>query len=805
MPKKPQEVRLNKVIARVNPDINYGLTSQQAKDRLKNGYANSKPDSAEKTVGQIIKENTLTYFNLVFIVLGLCLVAVGLFSQLFFMAVVIINAFIGIIQGLRSKRALAKLNFMAAPNAVVIRDGQRKTVPVEEAVLDDIVIFSAGNQIYADAVVLGGACQVNESQVTGEADEIGKAPGDELFSGSFVVSGQCTARLDKVGSDSFVAKLALETKKAGNKRGGMVFILQRLIKTIGILIVPIGIAFFILQLRIDVPHEQLTRMQVAVGSTVTAIVGMIPEGLYLLVTVALTVSVLRLARSKTLVQDMRCVESLARVDVLCVDKTGTITESRMEVKGAALLEKDRFDDGYVESIMTDYVRNMDSDNETMIALQAFFPNPAKRRAADVMSFSSATKYSGVSFNRDESYILGAPERILNSKYDKYKLEIEKYSSQGYRVLLLAGYGGDMRAPKIDERGVTPIALIMLSNRVREAAPETFRFFASQGVKIIVISGDNPVTVSHIAREAGIEGAEAYIDAAELTTDKKIKRAIHEYVVFGRVTPDQKRKLVRALKKAGHTVAMTGDGVNDVLALKDADCSIAMASGSEVASQVSDIVLLESDFSKMPSVVMEGRRVINNIERSASLFLVRNIFSFLLIILTMILPITYPFYSTMQDSLFGIMLIGFPSFVLALQPNKSIVRGRFMINILKNALPAGLTDFFALAALAYLAYLNDIPRDQVATMSLIIISFVGFLMLFRLCLPLNKMRTALLIAVFLGFTLGALILGQTLFYLSPLHTQNILMTILFCAGSVPVLLILTLLFNKRKPQRPKRTQ
>jgi cation-transporting ATPase E len=797
---KTQAVRLNKVIARVEASVDQGLTNQQARERLKNGYANFKPDSAEKTVLQIFKENTLTYFNLVFAVLGLLLVIVGLFDQLFFMFIVVLNTIIGIIQALRSKAALAKLNFMSAPSATVIREGNRFTVPVDETVLDDIVVFSSGNQIYADAIVLAGQCQMNESQVTGESDEIAKIPGDSLYSGSFVVSGECIARLDKVGRDSFVAQLALESVKSGNKRQGMVEVLQKLIRTIGIIIVPLGIAFFILQLGGDLEHYYRTPMQVAVGAMVTALVGMIPEGLYLLVSVALTVSVLRLARSKTLVQDMRCVESLARVNILCVDKTGTITESRMDVKGAVLLSSTHNHD-QVSAILTDYVRNMAADNETMIALQSFYSNPARRKAQKVMSFSSATKYSGVAFAPGESYLLGAPERILGAEYVKYKAEIDKHSSKGYRVLLFVHYRGNMEAPRIDSRGATPLALILLSNKIRDGAPETFRFFARQGVKIIVISGDNPVTVSQIAKEAGIEGAEYYIDAAELTTDKKIKRAISEYTVFGRVTPDQKRKLVRALKRIGHTVAMTGDGVNDVLALKDADCSIAMASGSEVASQVSDIVLLESDFSKMPEVVMEGRRVINNIERSASLFLVRNIHSFLLILITMLLPLSFPFYLPMQDSLFGAVLIGFPSFVLALQPNKSIVRGKFLTNIFRTALPAGLTNVLILTGLLYYAYVNELPRDQVATMSLFIIGFVGYLMLLRLCLPFNPLRITLLVAVFIGFVggvflpFGASTLGQEVFQLTPLTGANIGLTAICLAISIPVQLVLTLIFDR----------
>ena len=788
MAKKVMAVRLNKVVSRVDAPADYGLTKTQARERLENGYANHRPESAEKTVGQILKSNIFTYFNLVFALLAVCIIAVGSYNDLTFMPIIITNCIIGIVQELRSKRALAKLVFISAPHATVIRDRERISVPAEETVLDDIAVFSAGNQIYADAIVVSGECQVNEALVTGEADEITKTPGDTLLSGSFIVSGECISRLDKVGRDSFVAQLTLEAKKTSGKHSGMVSVLQRLVLVIGILIVPIGAALFYQQLR----HPDIL-FQDAVTATIAALVGMIPEGLYLLVSVALTVSVLRLARRRTLVHEMKCVESLARVDVLCVDKTGTITEPRMDVKGVALLCEDRFNNDDITMIMTDYVGSMPADNETMVALQSYFPNDPKRRTRKIMPFSSATKYSGVSFHSDESYLLGAPEKILLSEYEKSRAEIEKYSAQGYRVLLLALYDGDINQ-KLNEKLVMPLALMLLSNRVREAAPDTFRFFAKQGVKIIVISGDNPVTVSQIAREAGIEGAERFVDAAELTTDKKIKRAVGEYIVFGRVTPEQKRRLVRALKARGHTVAMTGDGVNDVLALKDSDCSIAMASGSEVASQVSDIVLLDSDFSAMPTIVMEGRRVINNIERSASLFIVRNVFSFLLALVAIALARQYPFYPA-QLSLFGGMLIGAPSFVLALEPNKNIVRGKFFINVLRSALPAALTDFSALTMLLIFSPRWGIPADDMSTMANYIIAFVGFLMLYKLCRPLNLTRIALIVCMIIGFTGGALLFGD-LFAMTPLSGSQIWITVAFCAACAPVLLILSLIFSNR---------
>ena len=786
-----QTVRLNKVIARVEAPADRGLSRAQAKERLENGYGNTKPDSAEKTIGQIFKSNIFTYLNLVLTTFALCIVLVGSYKDLLFMNVVVINTIIGIVQELRSRRLLSKLSFIATPNAAVIRDGERITVPSDETVQDDIAIFAAGQQIYADATVLAGECNVNEALVTGESDEIVKSAGDILLSGSFIVSGECIARLDRVGRDSFVAQLTLEAKKTkGKLTAGMVSSLRRLVQVIGITMIPVGLTMFIL--RLNQPGVDIMDATVR---TITALVGMVPDGLYLLVSITLTVSIMRLVMKKTLIQERNCVETLARVNVLCVDKTGTITENKMEVKGAVLLNGDKYDANRVNAIMADYVGNMPAENETMQAVSAYFAAPPKRQALKVMPFSSAVKYGGVSFHNNESYLLGAPERILLSGYARYRGEVEKYSAQGYRVLLLALYSGDL-SHKPDESRILPLALVFLSNRVRPEAPGTFKFFTEQGVKIIVISGDNPITVSHISREAGIEGAENYIDAAELTTDRQIKRAVNEYTVFGRVTPDQKRKLVRALKSAGYTVAMTGDGVNDVLALKDANCSIAMASGSEVASQVADIVLLNSDFSAMPAVVMEGRRVINNLQRSASMFLVKNIFSFLLAVVTMALMLPFPLESLTAFTLFNMMLIGAPSFVLALEPNRSIVSGKFIVNVVKSALPAGLTDFAALLALVFVCSNRGISDSEMSTMALIVISFTGFLFLYKLCRPLNLLRIALIVAMVVGFVVGYAILGG-LDWLAPLYRDSIIVTIVFCLAAIPLFLVLTLIFDKKK--------
>ncbi|MEF9971219.1 MAG: cation-translocating P-type ATPase, partial [Oscillospiraceae bacterium] len=673
--KKAEERPQYKEIPECISSAEMGLNAGQVAERLENGCSNVSIDPPSKTVGQIIRTNLLTYFNIVFFALAICVIAVGSWVNLTFMPVVLANSVIGIIQELRSKKMLDKLSIISSPKGVVVRDGARRTVDISETVRDDVVIFATGNQIFADAVVISGECQVNEALMTGEADEIRKNVGDELMSGSFVVSGSVYARLTRVGRDSYVSRLTLESKKSrGQKQSEMMRSLSSLVKWIGIALIPIGTLMAIKE--IAWLHGSV---QSGVVSTVGALVGMIPEGLYLLTSLALVAAVVRLAQRKTLVHDMNCIETLARVDVLCVDKTGTITENKMIVEDICPLCEDRFVADDIRMIMSDYVYAMQDDNDTMAALRKYFTGAPNQTALETLPFTSVKKYGGVSFHQDETYILGAPDVILGEDYSKYSDEIEKYSKKGCRVLLLALYDGKLTDESLTE-DILPLSLVLLANKIRKNAPETFQFFAQQGVSIKVISGDNALTVSEVAKRAGIENAEKYVDARSLTDDRMIREATREFTVFGRVTPDQKRKLVRAMKADGHTVAMTGDGVNDVLALKEADCSVAMASGSDVACQVSHVVLLDSNFGAMPSVVMEGRRVINNIERSAALFLVKNISSFVMALISLVFTFTYP-VTPAQLSLVSVLTIGIPSFVLAMEPNNSLVKGNFMRNVL----------------------------------------------------------------------------------------------------------------------------
>lgn len=773
---------------RFNADIRYGLNSDQVNEYFENGWSNEPVEPPSKTVPEIIKSNLFTYFNLVFAVLAALLILAGSFRNLTFLPVILANLFIGIIQEIRAKNTLDKLSVLNAPKALVVREGRQFSIPAEELVLDDIVIFKAGNQICADAIVVDGEVSVNESLLTGESDEISKKPGDELMSGSFIVSGECYARLDKVGEDSYISKLTLEAKAMNSEeQSEMIRVLDKLVGVVGILIIPIGLLLFGQQFFFSGAS-----FSKSITSMVAAVIGMIPEGLYLLASVALVVSVMRLASKKVLVHDMKCIETLARVNVLCVDKTGTITENTMEVNGEIPM------DGYdsqsmapLKQIISDFASAMSSDNITMKAMKDYFNKPSGRKAVSVSPFSSQFKYSGAAFE-DGSYVLGAPEFVLREDYDNYREQIEQYSSEGYRVLVFGIYDGVIDGKALTGK-VTPLGLVFLSNPIRKEAPETFKYFENQGVEIKVISGDNPVTVSQVALQAGIANADNYIDASTLTTDEAIEDAVLRYTVFGRVTPDQKRKFVRALKKAGRTVAMTGDGVNDVLALKDADCSVAMASGSDAAAQASQLVLLDSNFACMPSIVMEGRRVVNNIEHSASLFLVKNIFSFLLSLFSVCFMINYPLEPS-QISLISMFTIGVPAFFLALQPNKNIIQGHFLSNVLIKALPAGITDFLVVGALVVFGQVFEVGETDISTACTMLLAIVGFVILYNISKPMNALRWCVWGGCIVGLLGCSIYLGD-LFAMRGMSTKCIMLFVVFAIITEPALRYSTILIEK----------
>ncbi|MCI6684747.1 MAG: cation-translocating P-type ATPase [Roseburia faecis] len=768
---------------RIAADPQSGLSAEQVKRRFAQGENNYKVESSTLSVPEIVRSNVCTYFNLVFAVIAVLLAIVGAWSDMLFLPIIVANTCIGIIQEVHSKKVLDKLSILNAPHAVVIRDGKRQEIPADQLVLDDIVEFSAGSQILADAKVVSGELQVNESLITGESDEIEKREGDSLLSGSFVVSGKACARLEKVGKDSYISKLTLQaTKSKKGEQSEMIRSLNYLIMVMGIIIIPIGIALFVQSFIYNEGtfHDSITGM-------VAAIIGMIPEGLYLLTSVALAVSSVRLAQKKVLIHDMKCIETLARVNVLCVDKTGTITEPGMHVYDFSVL--DGADQLEISQLLADFVAAQEKDNATMEALKAHFSNGSGMRAREVYSFSSETKYSGAVMNDGKSYVIGAPEFVLRGQFAQYQEQIATYSSKGYRVLVFAQYEGMLDRKPLTEP-VLPLCFVMLANPIRKGAKETFTYFAENDVDIKVISGDNPLTVSVIAAEAGIVGAERFVDASTLKEKEDYYRAVEEYTVFGRVTPSQKRMLVQALKEHKKTVAMTGDGVNDVLALKDADCSVAMASGSEAASNVAQLVLLDSDFSRMPSVVAEGRRVVNNIERTAALYIVKNIFSMLLAIFSVILMLDYPLEPS-QVSLISMFTIGIPSFVLALEPNKDLIRGHFLTNVLVRALPAGLTDFIVVSGLVIFCREFQVDLDCLSTSCTILVAIVGFMILHRIARPMNTGHIVMLVGVIAGWIL-CMLFGGSFFGITGISKQCEMLMVIFAIITEPVLRYLSLI-------------
>lgn len=752
------------------------------------GWTNRAVESASKTTKEIIHENVYTYFNLIFAVLAVLLCIAGSFRDLTFLPVIIANTLIGIIQEVRAKQVLDKLSMLNAPRSAVVRDGKKKIVDSEELVLDDIVIFKAGSQVCADAEVCAGEVQVNESLLTGESDEITKRRGDKLMSGSFIVSGQCHARLDKVGEDSYIAKLTLQAKEMQEgEQSEMIRSLDKLVKYVGVAIIPIGIILFCQSF-----FFQNDGFRSSVAAMVAAVIGMIPEGLYLLASVALAVSSVRLAQKKVLLHDMKCIETLARVDVLCVDKTGTITENTMKVQD--VIETDEYDGRTMEPLsmlIGDFAAAMTPDNITMAAIKEYFKQGTGKRAVSKTGFSSASKYSSVTFS-DAAYVLGAPEFVLKEDYAERADTITELASDGTRVLVFGTYDGIPDGKPL-ARPVTPLGYILLANPIRDAAKETFQYFAEQGVEVKVISGDNPVTVSKVAAQAGIENAEHYVDASTLQTPEEMKKAVLGNTVFGRVTPNQKRQFVQILKDAGHTVAMTGDGVNDILALKDADCSIAMASGSEAAAQASQLVLLESDFSCMPQVVLEGRRVVNNIQRSASLFLVKNIFSFLLSLISFVFMFSYPLEPS-QISLISMFTIGIPAFFLAMEPNKNIIKGHFLTNVFLKALPAAITDAVAVGALVIFGRTFGVNSTDISTAATMLLAIVGFMILYKISAPMNKIRAGILGGCILGLLFCSIYLND-LFAITGMTTECVMLFVVFAIATEPVLRYLTLLVGK----------
>lgn len=772
-----------KKIERYKANIIKGLTNDQVINRLNEGLVNYDTTIPTKSIKQIVASHIFTLFNLINVLLAVAVLTVGSYKNVMFLGVIFCNIVIGTIQEIRSKKIIDKLSLISNSKVKILRDGETTEIDINNIVLDDIILFELGNQVVVDSYILEGNVEVNESFITGESDSIIKKKGDMLLSGSFIVSGKCICRVEHIGNDNYTSLISSEAKYIKKINSEIMNSLNKIIKFVSFVIFPVGILLFLQQLSIDG-----NTIQNAVISTVAALVGMIPEGLVLLTSTVLAVSVIRLGKYNVLVQELFCIEILSRVDTLCLDKTGTLTEGRLEVVDIVKYNSDY----NVKEILSALSSSFSVVNPTLEAIVEKFHEKTSYEVENVFDFSSEKKYSAVTFKNKGTFIIGAPEFILEEMpYDLKKL-IDDYASK-YRVILLA------HSKSNDIKKNVPIALILIKDRIRKSAPKTLEYFKNEGVDIKIISGDNPLTVYNVASECGLSDKK-YIDARTLLTDSALKEALIEYDIFGRVTPIQKKKIILLLKELGHTVAMTGDGVNDVLALREADCSIALSNGSEVTRNVSQLVLLDSDFSSMPKVVLEGRRTINNIERSSTLFLVKTLYSLILSILFIFISRPYPFMP-IQLTLTSVVTIGIPSFVLALEPNKDRIKGNFFFNVIGRAIPTALTIICNIIVIMIVSDLLKFSFSQSSTLCVILTGFTGFTLLFHLCYPFNQIRFILFVSMSLIFILGVVGLRElfSLTILTPymIILMSVLMFITYFVTGVLNKLVARIIDKKRK--------
>ena len=665
----------------MNEDRIKGLTDKEIQERIDKKQVNFDTSVPTKSIKQIIIDNFFTLFNILNLLLGIAIFAVGSYKNMLFLGIVIINTAISTIQEIHSKRVIDKLSILSSSKVKAIRNGKKQEISINNIVLDDVLEFNTGNQIPTDCTILNGEVLVNESFITGEPDSITKKENDTILSGSYIVSGKCFAKVIHIGEENYTSKISKGAKYVKKVKSEIMGSLNKIIKFLTVIIIPIGLALFLSQYFL-----QGASLKDAVVQTVAAIIGMIPEGLVLLTSTVLAVSVIRLSKSKVLVQDLYCIETLARVDTLCLDKTGTLTEGSMEVEDYIPKNVSKEE---IENILANLACFSDDENATMLALKEKFNNVRdKFEVSKKFPFSSDKKWSGISFNNKGTYILGAPEFVLGNLFEEYKKEINEYAKD-FRVLALIHVRNDFDGKNIPDSKEL-LGFVFLLDKIRNDANKTLKYFKDQGVTIKIISGDNPITVSKIAKRVGVDNYQNYIDMSKVSEDEDLKEIATNYTIFGRVSPTQKEGLVKSLQSKGKTVAMTGDGVNDVLALKASDCSIAMANGSDATKNISQLVLLDSNFSSMPKVVLEGRRTINNIQRSASLFLVKTIYSCIFAIMFLIMQEEYPF-EPIQLTLVSVITIGIPSFMLALEPNKERIKGNFLNNVISKALPTAITN------------------------------------------------------------------------------------------------------------------
>lgn len=708
---------------RLNINIKNGLSSDEVIRRINEGKVNTSNKDNSKSYKQIIADNTFTLFNLVNIVLASLVAITGSFKNLFFIGIVLLNVAIGIIQEIRAKKILDKITLLVSTKVKVLRDGKEQTIEMDQVVIDDIVVLSTGNQVVADSILKEGYLEVNESLLTGESDIVKKVPGDFIYSGSFITSGSAKVQVENVGEDNYASKISEKAKEFKKYKSEINDSLNKILKFVSIIILPVGIILFSKSYFING-----LGFNKSILSTTAALIGMVPEGLMLLTSISLAVGAINLAKKRTLVQELNCLESLARIDVLCLDKTGTITEGKMEVKDIVIIDKDY----YVNEIMGNLVSSLNDDNFTFLAIKDKFDKNDNFNLIKSIPFSSQRKYSGAVFE-EGTYIMGAYEFIFKEKDKNIIKKIQNYSKQGNRVLVLAKSSDESLSD------VKLISIILIVDKIREGAKQTLEYFKEQGVDIKIISGDNHITVSEIAKRVGLQNAHKCVDATTLKNKKDIEEASKNYSVFGRVTPEQKKELVSALKGNGHVVAMTGDGVNDVMALKEANCSIAMANGSDVAKSASNLVLLDNDFGSLPFVLYEGRRVINNIEKVASLFLNKTIYSILLAIIIALINVPYPFVPV-QLSVISAFSIGLPSFIFALEPNRNKVKGNFLQKVLDNSLPNGIAVLICILVIMYQSILN-IPEYELSRLYVYVIAINGLIVMFKVSKPFTLLKTA----------------------------------------------------------------
>lgn len=759
-----------------------GLTHKEVEEKIKQGKTNKVKIKTNESILKIIRKNIFTYFNLIFLILTILLITAHSYRNLTFLGIIIINVLIGIIQQIRSKITLDKLSLLDKNKYVVIRDENEEVVDSDNLVEGDLIILEAGKQIPADAVVVSGKLYVNESLLTGEQDEIEKEVNSKLMSGSFVVAGKATVQLTNVGDESFSAKIMKESKKIKETKSEMISAIDNIVKFAGIIIIPIGMLLFISAYVVNG-----SGYKDSVNSMVSALLGMIPEGLYLLTTVALALSSMKLAQKKILLHDMKSIESLARADVLCVDKTGTITNNTMKIldifdKKENSIIKNKENIGI--EILAKYINTIEDTNITMDAIKEQLKGISSEKLSNIKreNFNSKNKFSFVKIDENITYKLGAPEILLNNEYEEL---ISKRTKNGERVIAF-----------VEEKNneVIPILFISLKNEIRKNAKEIFEFFDNRQVQIRVISGDNPITVSSIAKQAGIKGYEKYIDCRELKNYADIQKAVKKYVIFGRVNPEQKRQIIKALKETGLKVAMTGDGVNDILAMKEADCSIAIGSGADAARETAQVVLLDSDFGKMRNIVYEGRKNINNITRSASLFTYKNIFSVLLSIYSIIFAMQYPLEPN-QVSLGSAFTIGIPAFLLTFEENqKKQQNGNFMKKVFTNSLPAAITSFLAIVAMVRFSDLFNVGIKEITTACSYLFFTGGFLILYKIIRPLNKYRTSVMFLCILGIILTINIIPN-FFAIKEISERSAILVTLFAIAEFSVIRWITLILDK----------